>query len=75
MNTLTLVLNRFSQTLIFRIYKHFIIDSIIIVKNSGFKELIRQRGWKFFLIIFAYYLVRDSLVYVIIPVCIAKGDF
>ena len=72
---LTVIAKTIQQNFLFRLYKYYIIDSILIIKNSGFKELLRQRGLKFFLIIFAYYLVRDSLIYIIIPFCIARGLF
>ena len=58
-----------------RLYKHYIIDSILIVKRSGFKELLRKRGWRFILFIVSYYLVRDTLLYVVIPYCIARGFY
>lgn len=63
------------QNILFRLYKFYIIDSILIVKRSGFKELIRQRGWKIFWIVGGYYLVRDTIVYIIIPYCLARGIF
>jgi hypothetical protein len=62
--------NRF---FLFRLYKYYIIDSIIIVKKEGFKSLLKKRGWKFFLVIVAYYTVRDSVLYIIIPYMIARG--
>jgi hypothetical protein len=62
--------NRF---ILFRLYKHYIIDSIIIVKKEGFKALIKKRGWKFLAVIIGYYTVRDSVVYILIPYMIAKG--
>jgi len=75
MNTLIIVANSVRRNFLFRLYKHFIIDSVLIVKEFGFKELIRRRGYKFFLAICAYYLVRDTLIYILIPLCIAKGIF
>ncbi|RPI65540.1 MAG: hypothetical protein EHM47_18675 [Ignavibacteriales bacterium] len=59
--------------LLFRLYKYYIIDSIIIVKREGFKSLIKKRGWKFLLIIAGYYAVRDTIIYILIPLIIAKG--
>ncbi len=56
-------------------YKYYFIDSIKIVKESGFKELLKKRGWKFLLIIISYYIVRDSILYIIIPYLIAIGLF
>ncbi len=73
MQTLSLVANTVKKNFLFRLYKHYIIDSIVIVKKFGFKELFRRRGLKFFLVIFTYYLVRDTAAYVLIPLCIAKG--
>jgi hypothetical protein len=73
MHTLSLVANTVKKNLLFRLYKHYIIDSVVIVKKSGFRELFRRRGLKFLLVIFTYYLVRDTFVYILIPLCIAKG--
>lgn len=56
-----------------RLYRYYIIDSILIVKNEGFKQLFRKRGWKFLLVIVAYYLIRDSILYLIIPFLVLKG--
>jgi hypothetical protein len=58
---------------LFRLYKYYIIDSIIIVKKEGFKSLLKKRGWKFLLVIVAYYTVRDSILYILIPYMIARG--
>ena len=75
MSTLTLISSKISRNFLFRLYKHYIIDSVLIVKDFGFKELMRRRGKKFLLVIIAYYFVRDMLIYVIIPYCIASGLF
>lgn len=56
-----------------RLYRYYIIDSILIVKNEGFKQLFRKRGWKFLLVIVAYYLIRDSILYLLIPFLVLKG--
>jgi hypothetical protein len=42
------------------------------LKKDGFKGLFRQFGWKLFVAIFAYYLIRDVTLYVLIPWFIAK---
>ncbi len=75
MQTLTKseLITRLKGNLVFRFYKVYIIDSIIITKNQGFKQLIKQKGWKIFLIIFLYYLIRDTLLYIVIPFFIARG--
>ena len=64
------LINKF---ILFKFYKYYIIDSIIIVKNHGLKELFKRRGWKFLLIIVSYYAVRDTVIYIIIPYLVAKG--
>jgi hypothetical protein len=69
------VMSTLQQNFLFRIYKYYIIDSVFIVKNKGFKELLRARGFKFILVILAYYIVRDSIAYIVVPVLVAKGLF
>lgn len=61
------------KIILFRFYKYYIIDSIMIAKDHGFKELFKRRGWKLLLIIISYYAVRDTLIYLVIPYLIAKG--
>ena len=56
-------------------YRYYIIDSVFIIKNRGFKELLRTRGLKFILVVIAYYIVRDSLIYLVIPFLAASGLF
>lgn len=44
-----------------------------VLKEEGFKALIKKHGWKVFGIIFTYYLIRDSILYILIPYLIARG--
>lgn len=44
----------------------------IILRELGFKALIRQYGWKLAVIVFFYYLIRDSILYLLIPYLIAQ---
>jgi len=67
------VLKSVNKFILVRLYKYYVIDSIIIAKNFGIKELIRKRGWKFLLIIVSYYAVRDSIVYILLPYLLANG--
>ena len=62
-----------SNNILIRLYKYYIIESILIVKKEGFKSLIKKRGWKIFAIIIGYYIVRDSIIYILIPLLIAKN--
>jgi hypothetical protein len=73
MNKLTTIAIVLPPTPLFRLYKCYIIDSVLIVKRHGFRELVRRRGWKFLLAVAGYYLVRDTLVYVVLPLWVAHG--
>tara|TARA_B110000014_G_scaffold160154_1_gene112798 strand:- start:478 stop:675 length:198 start_codon:yes stop_codon:yes gene_type:complete len=44
-------------------------------KENGFKKTIRTHGLKLFGIIFLFYLIRDSILYIIIPYFALKGIF
>ena len=41
-------------------------------KEGGFKGVWKRYGWKVVVGIFVYYLVRDSVLYILIPWMIAK---
>lgn len=43
------------------------IDWWQIIKNEGVKSFIKQKGWKFFIGLILFYLVRDVTLYIIIP--------
>ena len=44
-------------------------------KEHGLKKTIKDHGWRLFVIVFFFYLVRDGLLYIIIPYFAAKGIF
>lgn len=75
MSAMTLVAKTFQQSFLLRLYKYYIIDSILLVKRAGLKELVRQRGVKFLYAAGVYYLVRDTVLYVLLPYFIARGLF
>lgn len=75
MSAFTFAAKTLRQNFLFKLYKHYLIDSILIVKQSGFKALLRQRGWKFFGLVIGYYTVRDTLLYIVLPYCLARGLF
>ena len=62
------------KKLIDKLLPKIIIEYIDIFKNEGFKALIKKGGYKLFLIIFIYYLIRDTILYVI-PFLIAYYGF
>lgn len=76
MNTFIGILNTLAAKNIFvRLYKYYIIDSILIVKREGFKALLKKRGWRVFAVIISYYALRDGIIYVLIPFLVAQGIF
>ena len=36
-------------------------------KDGGVKHLLKQKGWKVVFVFFTYYLIRDSILYILIP--------
>lgn len=56
-----------------RITPKFIREAREVRKQSGFKGLIRRYGWKLFAVFFCYYLIRDSILYILLPYLIARG--
>ena len=44
-----------------------------VLKEKGFKGFIKIYGWKVVVIVFLYYLIRDSILYILIPYLFAKG--
>ena len=51
----------------------FISKYVEVYKDSGFKGLIKEGGWKLLFLFFMYYLIRDSILYILIPYLIVKG--
>ncbi len=41
-------------------------------KAGGFRAVVRRYGWKIFAVFFIYYLIRDLLIYVLIPYLVAR---
>lgn len=39
----------------------------------GWRGLFRKRGWKLVAVFVAYYLVRDVVLYILIPLGVAAG--
>ena len=43
--------------------------------ENGFKKTVKKFGWKLFATIILFYLIRDSILYIIIPYFALKGIF
>ncbi len=58
--------------------KNFLVPNWIkkyreIYRERGFKALLKEGGWRVFALIFVFYLVRDVILYILIPYLVAKG--
>lgn len=38
-----------------------------IKREGGYKLLFKKKGWQVIIVFFTYYLIRDSILYIIIP--------
>lgn len=38
-----------------------------VFRQGGLRGVIRRYGWKFFAVFFAYYLIRDITIYILLP--------
>lgn len=56
-----------------RLTPAFIREWVGIWRKEGFRALIKQKGWKVVVVIIIYYLIRDSILYILIPYLIARG--
>ena len=52
---------------------NFLKPYIKIYREGGFKALIKKGGLKLLLFIFLFYLIRDSILYIIIPLIAYYG--
>ena len=51
----------------------FIVDWGEIRKEGGFFNLLEKKGTKVLVAFILFYLIRDSILYILIPIMIAKG--
>ncbi len=46
---------------------------IAIYKKEGFKGIVRKGGWKILFYFFMFYLIRDTIIYILLPYLVVKG--
>ena len=51
----------------------FLIEWNEIRKEGGYKLLIKKKGWVVLAAFFTFYLIRDSILYLLIPYLAIKG--
>ena len=44
-----------------------------IYRQDGFKGLLKKKGWMVIVAFILFYLIRDSIIYIIIPYLIYRG--
>jgi hypothetical protein len=42
-------------------------------KTNGLKGVVRSYGWKLLLAVFIFYLIRDTILYIIIPLLAGRA--
>ena len=56
------------------LYKpRFLSEWNVIRQEGGYKLLIKKKGWVVVVAFFTFYLVRDSILYLLIPYLALKG--
>ena len=45
------------------------------IKKEGFRKVLKGMGWKVIAAVIVFYLIRDTVLYIIIPILIARGMF
>jgi hypothetical protein len=48
-------------------------DIISEFRSNGFKGVLRAYGWKLLLAVFLFYLIRDTILYIIIPLVAGRA--
>lgn len=57
-----------------RLWKpRFVREWTALLREKGVREFARQKGWKILLAIFLFYLIRDGLIYIVLPLLVAQG--
>lgn len=46
-----------------------------VFREAGFRGILKRYGWKLIAAFFAYYLIRDISLYILLPYLITKGIF
>ena len=46
-----------------------------LLRQRGLREFVREKGWRVLAAVILFYLVRDSILYLLLPYLAAKGVF
>lgn len=67
--------NSSKPTLLDRMTPKVVREAKQVFRESGLKGVIKRYGWKFFAVFFAYYLIRDVTLYILLPLYLANKLF
>jgi len=45
----------------------FLLEWLDIKREGGYKLLLKKKGWQVFVAFILFYLIRDSILYILIP--------
>ncbi len=45
------------------------------LRREGFRKTSKRYGWRLFAVVFVYYLIRDSFLYLLLPFLFARQLF
>ncbi len=51
----------------------FISHYVTVFKKDGLKGILKEGGWKVLFYFFMFYLIRDTILYIVIPYFFVKG--
>ena len=46
-----------------------------VYRKDGFRGVVKRGGWKLLFYFFIFYLIRDTILYILIPYVVGKGIF
>ena len=52
---------------------NFLAKYLKIFRKEGLKGVLKQGGWKILFYFFLYYLIRDTILYILIPYLVVTG--
>ncbi len=52
---------------------NFIKEWIKLIRTAGFKGFVREKGWKVLVVFVLFYLIRDLIIYLLIPYLIINN--
>lgn len=45
----------------------FVIEWMALIKEEGFKGFLKKKGWQVVVVFILFYLIRDGILYILIP--------